>query len=667
MAKKSGSFFEEHVEKIVLAAVGLVCIWLFVAYVLIGRTYVEFDGKKFSSGGIDNYIVQQTKALESRLNSKPRLKQPYESRVSDFVAVIDSAISNIDVGLCPVQPPVLEDIDINKGKYRLPLIGQVNDIEVEHIRAVAYVPTEEIDEENTYDVVEHEPNDIDFVTVAAKFDVAGLYKRFRECFAGEVLPEEWRDPCLAVPVFAAVQLQRQELLSEGSWSAWEDVPRAQIDHRKRMFEIIEDVEELPAGGIKVRLLQFDDQQIRADLLQPASYQIASAKEEWLPPSLHKEYLEHQREIEAQEKREAKAAEKEDREEGRPDRRSRTPRTRSRQGGMGMSGPFGGGGGGGPPGYGGGGGGPSGGGLSTRRRAPTRRRRVDRDRESDKERRERSKEATKTTTDVYKKFDELLITREKDVAKMDEPLMFWAHDDTVEPEKSYRYRIRLGVYNPIAGTNQFHEQYKSLGNRAILWSEFSDTTEAADIPGRLYFFPREIQEATETVTVQVCRYVLGYWYTKDFTVKQGEMIGNASEYKMTEEEEKEKVTVPEIVEYATGAVLVDVMPVNDWSGGKNLRARHYFDMLYSFDGANIERVPIKSRYWSEELLSKFNEIKRSEKEPKEPLREWGTRAGLDRRVTRPGEVGPPGYGPPGYGPPGYGPPGFGPPGYGPPRR
>ncbi len=667
MVKKRGNFLEEHVEKIVLAAVGLVCIWFFVSYVLVSPTYVEFDGKKFRAGDIDDYIVQQTKTLEDKLNRKPQSKQPYESRVGGFVALIDSAISNVDVSLSPVQPPVLEDIDINKGRYRLPVIGQVNDIEVEHIRAVAYVPTEEVDEENIYNEAAHEPNDIDFVTVEARFDVVGLYERFRECFAGEVLPAEWRDPCLAVPVFAAVQLQRQQSLSDGSWSVWENVPRAKIDHRKRMFEIIENVEELPAGGIKVRLLQFDDRQIKAGLLQPEPYQIASAKEEWFPPSLHKEYLEYQREIDAQEKREAMAEKKEERKEERTERRSRTSRTRATQGPA-MGSPFGGGGGGGPPGYGGGGGGPfGGGGLSARRRTSTRRRRVEQERDSDRERQDRAKETQKTTSDIYTKLDELLITRDKNIAKMDEGLTFWAHDDTVEPERSYRYRIRLGVYNPIAGTNQLHEQYESLGSKAILWSEFSGTTQPVDIPGRLYFFPREIQEATETVTVQVCRYVLGYWYTKDFTVKHGEVIGSASEYKITEEEEKNKVTVPEIVDYATGAVLVDVMPVNDWSGGKNLRARHYFDMLYSFDGANIDRMPIKSRYWSEELLSKFNEIKRSEKGPKEPLREWGTKPGLQRLAPRPGEFGPPGYGPPGYGPPGYGPPGYGPPGYGPPGR
>lgn len=193
---------------------------------------------------------------------------------------------------------------------------------------------------------------------------------------------------------------------------------------------------------------------------------------------------------------------------------------------------------------------------------------------------------------------------------------------------------MGVFNPIAGTNQFSEQDKSLKNKVILWSEFSDATEAVDIPRTLYFFPREIQEATKAVTVQVSRYVLGYWYSKDFTVKQGELIGKVGEYKITEEEESKKVTVPQTVDYTTGAVVVDMVLVTDWSGGNNLHNRRFFDMLYSFDGKDIERLPIKTRYWTEALQSKFNEIKRYEKEPKEPLRAW---------ESRPGERGPTGEG------------------------
>ena len=233
-------------------------------------------------------------------------------------------------------------------------------------------------------------------------------------------------------------------------------------------------------------------------------------------------------------------------------------------------------------------------------------------------------------------------------------MFWAHDDTVEPRKSYRYRMRLGVFNPIAGTNQFIEQDKSLKNKVILWSEFSDATGTVDIPGTLYFFPREIQEAAKTVTVTACRYVLGYWYCKDFMVKAGETIGNVVGLEPLESQEQ--LTVPEQIDYTTGAVLIDVAQVDDWSGGTNPYKRQYYNMLYSFDGKDIERLPIKTRYWAEALQSKFNEIKRAEKEPKEPLRGWGGRPS-QRRLQPPGmPPGMPGM-PPGLFPPGYVPPGY----------
>jgi hypothetical protein len=261
-----------------------------------------------------------------------------------------------------------------------------------------------------------------------------------------------------------------------------------------------------------------------------------------------------------------------------------------------------------------------------------------ERKSEKERPQKSKEVSKTIDDVYQKFDEISITESTDIAKMDKPLLFWAYDDTVEPGK-YRYRIRLGVFNPIAGTNQFGERDKSLKNKVILWSEFSDATEAVDIPRTLYFFPREVQEATKAVTVQVSRYVLGYWYSKDFTVKQGELIGKVGEYKITEEEESKKVTVPQTVDYTTGEVVVDMVPVTDWSGGNNLHVNHFFDLLYSFNGKDIERLPIKSRYWTEALQNKFNAIKKDEKEPKEPLRAWeGKATGAVQRQRGPQKVG-----------------------------
>lgn len=661
MSKKSENSLEEHIEKIVLALIGLVCIWLLITRVLISPTDVKYDNKKFSPGDIDIHISRQAEILEEKLNHKPEPKQPYNPQLGDFIAWVDSAVSNINTGISLPLPNNPKDVSIHQPVYALLQVGEVNQVSVEHIRAVAYVPTEEIDEENVYDRAEHEPNDIDFVTVEARFNVAELAGNFYGSFAGEDVREEWRDPCLAKPIFAAVQLQRKELLADGSWSNWQIVPRTKIDARRKMFEVIEDVEDLPRGGIKVRLLQFDDMEVRKELLQPEAYRIASAKEEWFPPSLHRKYTKLQSQIEAQKRREARITEKKGLEREREQVRSVLP---GRSGRLSATTPS-------PGEY--SPGRPTGGGVSPGRSIPGARygyplsskdreypgeKRVRQKYESKKERLSTSKKLSKTAkttaiSDIYDELDKILITEKTDFTKMREPLLFWAHDDTIEPQMCYRYRIRLGLFNPIAGTNQFSEQDKWLKDKAILWSEFSDVTETVEIPGRLYFFPTAIQETTRAVTVTVCRYVLGYWYSRNFTVKQGEVIGKIVE---SEDTEEENVTIPETIDYSTGAVLVDVIPVNDWSGGRNLRARYYFDMLYSFDEASIEHMPIKTRYWARELQSKFSEIKKLEKEPKEPLRPWRGGRGERRRWPQPQQPGdtsdyPPYAYPPDY-PPNY---------------
>ena len=45
------------------------------------------------------------------------------------------------------------------------------------------------------------------------------------------------------------------------------------------------------------------------------------------------------------------------------------------------------------------------------------------------------------------------------------------------------------------------------------------------------------------------------------------------------------------------------------------------MLYSFDGRQILRMPIKSSYWPTELQTMFSQVTRAESESREPLRQW----------------------------------------------
>jgi len=661
MSKTSGKFFEEHIEKIVLAIVGLVCVLFLIFRVLVSPVNVVYDGRKFGPDNIDAYISKQAELLKEGLDSKPASKKLYEPNLGHFDVIRDSPLRNIRVDLYPPQPVKLKKI--SKGEvYSVPVISKIGQTSVEHIRAVAYIPTKTINEVNAYDSANSESNDIDFVTVEAKVDIAQLVKSFYECFAGEAVNEQWRDPCLANPVFAAVEMERQELLVEhgpdkkeitadGNWSNWQIVPRTKIDHQRKTLEVIEEIGKLPPGGLYARLYQFKDPEVTMDLLQPEAYRIASAEEEWLPPSLHKEYVKYQEELKLQEKRQAREIEKQKTEESREKARAEREKARTeREKTLPEQG---------------------GGAYETRtpskgaaneyvvieslvgRRTPPKKdsegkisEQVDTGRPKKSiELPEKGKETqqTKSIKDFYDKLDKILIAKQTDITKASEPIVFWAHDDTVEPGKSYRYRMRIGVFNPIAGTDKFVEQDRQFRNKVILWSDFSEATETVRIPEKLYFFPLDIREAAKSVTVQVYKYVLGHWYGQKFTVKPGEIIGKVAGPEITpqkkenpEQEEENKVATPQTIDYSVGAVFVDYARVKDWSGGKNLHERAYFDMLYSFDGTYIEHIAIERSYWPEELLLKFNDLQNAEKKPQLPLRAWGSKIGLSGKGGAPGK-------------------------------
>ena len=691
---KIGSFFEAHIEKIVLVIVGLACIWLMITRVIFSPNQVSYGDGKYSPAAVDEQVYQKARELQQKINTPPEGLPPYKSKLPEFVALLDSSISDIDVSIWPQVPYAVEGTAQGPGgkggKYRLPVIGAVNEVAVEHIRAAAYVPTDVITAENTYDKAPSEPNDIDLVTVEAKFDIEQLYERFQQSFVDDV-QEQYSDPCLAKPIFAAVQLQRQELGEDGSWGDWRNIPRSKIDQYGALFEIVEDAGSLPPGRLKVTKLQFDDWQLQIDLLQPEAYSIASAKEEWYPPVIHRQFLDIQRKEVAEEKRKAREDEQKTT-DSRRTRRTGVGGTAGRAGGragggfsdMGAGGLYGG-----------------TGGETSRRRGSSRtggsRSRTGAPSAYDSGMpgatgRTRGRSRGRTTEpggigmedyggmyglpgdrltrrgpsmmDVYDEFDKIRITGRTLLEKMKEPLVFWAHDDTVEPRKHYRYRTRLGVFNPVAGTNQLAEQDISRKNEVVLWSEFSDVTEPVEIPGRMYFFAKHIREPANIVTVQVSKYVLGYWYSEDFKVSPGDVIGSVIETETETDRQRnqrrpelgrgmmdprmsadrmmmdpgmgsygrpqEKSVVPETIDYSTGAVLVDAVAVNDWSGDKNLTTRRYYDMLYSMDGTDIEHMPVRTAYWAKDLQNWYGKISTLENETKEPFK-----AKSSGRRARPG--------------------------------
>lgn len=701
LVAKLGRFCENHVEKLVLVLVGAVCVWLFFTRVIFSPSVVTVDGRTFAPGRVDRYIQEQKaqelqeklrqqrsgdgKVYTSRLNGLIDPCDPVIAGVIDrpldsgFLGLFAEPLSFIEATVVPKPAPLAPERRLAGRKYKLPLVPGVTDVAVNHIRAAAYVPLQQVSAGVTYDKAQVEPNDIDLVTVEAKLDTAELYRRYHASFTGvDVLKEEWRDPCLADPIFAAVQLQRQELREDRSWSDWRAVPRSRVEDYRDLYQVIERVADLPPGGVEVRLMQFDRKDICLGLLQPEPYRIASAEEEWFPPSFYDRFKSLQRKMELEEKREQ-------REQG----RKQNDRTDTRRDNTGRGGTYG------PTGrvprgsrtgsqagrdgstYGnqerGGRAGRRGTTATTRgsdtltgsRARPSRRRSATGDTmmyeeygmAGDPTRRRTS------TDEAFIEFAEELVGYRTDLSKRDEPLLVWAFDDTAQPGKTYRYQIRVGLFNPVAGTDQLAERDMDKKDQVILWSPPSHVTEPVQIPKMLYLFAKNVQDRTKTATVEVARYKLGYWRTEDFQVKPGEVIGKEVEPRQEEDRARrarlmsesritdsrssllmqempsymvtgpDQANTPKVIDYRTGKLLVDLVQVS----APNLHPQPYFDMLYTGDGMLIEHMPTKVSFWPRDLVAAYQYIQSEKRREPQPLRPF-SKGGLRGR----GRMGREGY-------------------------
>ncbi|MFA5423161.1 MAG: hypothetical protein WC374_04830 [Phycisphaerae bacterium] len=613
MASKGGNFISEHIEKIILPIIGIFCLWVLFTRVIITPNSVDYQGRKYAPGQVDEKIAQQAEMLQANLSLPPK---PVQEQLEDanqyarYVLAFDDPVGSIDTSYWPEVPlPVNEKVWDGR-QYSVPQPPVINEAKAGMIRALAYIPVHELRMGESYEKADVEPNDLDLVTVEAKLQVGQLYESFYENFAGPSVKPQWRDLNLAKPVFAAVQLERSKLEKDGQWGQWEQVPRLKIDGMSSMFKIVEDINALPRGGLKVRMLQFSKPLVMSSLLQPDSYDIASAAEEWFPPSFHEMYINVVKSMEAAERRAEMEKMKKEREQqmasarsARDSRRSSATRTSSDSSG----------GGGGLSAYTGGGGG---GESSSRRNRPV----MSRDSRDNKkeELRQKREQERQTITDVYEEFELASITGDTQFSEESDSLLFWAMDDTVEPGSIYRYRIRLGVFNPIAGTQELAADSEEYKDKVIIWSDYADAG-TVEVPKRVYFFAKEIQKAADSVQVEVCRYALGNWYNKDYVVEPGEVIGRL-DAPQPQGEVAQGVLIPEIVNFSTSAMMVDAVEISDWTEGRNMKPNEHFEMYYSYNGNDIDSAPVSQRNWSSGLLSMYNEIHSSMRVEKEPIRQ-----------------------------------------------
>ncbi|MHC5119928.1 MAG: hypothetical protein ACYSO7_00155, partial [Planctomycetota bacterium] len=568
---------ENHVDKIVFGIIALVSISLLWIYI-IGNPYgAEVKGRKRSPAQIDSYIKKEADRLYAQLEKTADPMRYDKSFLSEYEKLLQCPFSDISTTATVMPNPGAGDLQGQEDRmYALPVIPPLTDVQVASLRGAAQVPTEKVGPDQSYEMVPRDVEDVDLVTISSRFDVQALFNEFQQKFAGPRLKTAWKDQRLAKPVFARLELQRRVKQENEGWGQWEFVPRTQIDSYRDLLQDLPMTMEESQFGVDAWLSQYDRQDVQFDILQPEAYLFTISRLEWMSPEFLDEALEIMKKQEQQDMREKQE-----------ERRKNSTN------------------------------------LTGRRRTQTRQ----------PSRRERENIASPTRTaarkerdadDVRTDFEKELLDEDSDIGSMRDSLLIWAHDDSAKLGKTYQYRIRIGVFNPIAGKDWFQDDQADK-NQLVLWSDYSEPTDAVSILKRVYVFPmgvvadkdapddiegvqvKDAPDDIEGVQVEVAKYYLGRWRDFDFDVIPGQVIGYEVE-DVQEEDKKQNVIDdfqpmtderstgqdPEMIDFTSDITLVDVTREVVW--GSRLRASSLYKMLYYDSEKKIRQVAIGKSNW-----------------------------------------------------------------------
>lgn len=589
---------EKQVDKIVLGVFVLLALFFLWVYVVRNPYGAKVDGRKVTPSNIDRVVKQKADNLKVQLGEPSDPIRYDKSYASDYKTLLQCPFEDIDAAMVLFQLPRAGTETIQDDRlYTLPDVPALADVKISHLRGAAQIPAQLVSPDIPYKSVPKEVDDLDLVTISSRFDVQRLYNNFQQSFAGPRLKSSWKDPRLAIPVFARMDLQRRAQQEDGIWGQWKSVSRTQIDAYQKLLKELPEVLDQSQYGVEIWSSQYNQLEVQMDILQPESYSFVISRVEWMPP----EFIEEALDILAKEEEKAKRERLEQLRDRQNQRTTTDRRTTGRR-------------------------------QTRNRPEPTdRRRRQDDDMmmnpmmgmgEIRPARRTVTKE--RTLDDVEKDLDKVLLTDKDNLSALRDPLLVWAHDDTAEPGMTYQYRIRLGVFNPIAGMDWFREEQADYKNQLILWSAFSEPTEAVSIPRRVYVFPSDVVAKkdttiqTEAVQVEVAKYQMGRWHDYEFEVLPGQIIGYEVE-DPDEQDEKapgmmmegyemmnpEMTGISTAVDFSTGYTLVDVSKQTLWND--RLQPKTFRQMLYCNDDQDLKKIAIGKTNWDSQIRKVYADI------------------------------------------------------------
>jgi hypothetical protein len=593
MVQKLLRLMEAHVEKVVVAACALFMVYVAWGYMLHSPNKIRFANQDAGPGQLHERIKEAADGLDLAVRNAKAEDSESQSFAKELKTRFEAGIfAKAAEDAPPLRPelrlastfgdkitvPGLEEEPIDSVTLVTPLKPKPPVVESGRsmvFRKLLLVGSAEPPAGDDPEAG-NEPVEQPWVTIGAHFDRQAQFKEMDKAgYAG------YR----ARVYLAGVDVRRQEMLSNGEWSDWAEVaPKAAMP----IVEIPEPAFDDDDGSL-INKEDIDEAfaTIKANqsLIEQPPFFVVDAGDEWdVPPYPWR--LEMLAKIEEQEQTPERAPEATGRGmEARPG------------GGMGRPGGGGrptGGGGIGRSGRGGGDRGiPSGpiAGSPTNERAAARR--------AIRQTLERAKEeyASKNygqaintaegvnnmegaTTGDRKKAMQIVGAAEKKLERearsmssgglvdrtmlQMEPILepetqapaIWFHDDTVESGKTYRYAMRVKLWNRYVGQTRSLKN-KDDAKRPLIVGDWSVDSEPVTVTPSTHFFvsgqkPGDDPEAM----VEVWKWRKGSWIKERFDVRVGDVIGESKSVK-TDDLDEDLKPVKADVDFATRAVVLDL--------------------------------------------------------------------------------------------------------------
>jgi hypothetical protein len=120
---------------------------------------------------------------------------------------------------------------------------------------------------------------------------------------------------------------------------------------------------------------------------------------------------------------------------------------------------------------------------------------------------------------------------------DSQARLWAHDATAQPGKTYRYRTRLAINNPMYGREPvLVEAQRPLAASPVVFSEPSEWSDPVVVAPRTAFFLTSAQDgrggalgpSEPSASVEVYSFYYGYYRRSTLTLRPGDLIATEAD-------------------------------------------------------------------------------------------------------------------------------------------